>query len=163
MRSAQSKISLFVILLSLLPAPALAQDSLAISYRYAPRDFPQRPGLTHTVILSNGYTDECCPEYNPYWMHLPAQTFIVTCERWIPYPVRWQITEDGIAWVIADTAIDGNGNGTADYYEFDYNGDGYVGLPDLTWFGEDYGTGKRWDLSDFTAMGQIYNQRRSDD
>lgn len=137
-------------------------DYLDISYRH----FRFEPFTMHKLhILSNGLETGCAPYFNMDWFRdrglRPNQIFIITCERYIPYPRNWELTDNGIAWVIADTAIDGQLNGVSDYFEFDYTGDGYIDLSDLTFFGADYGTGRRWDLSDFTAMGQIYNTRRA--
>lgn len=81
--------------------------------------------------------------------------------EWIPYPNRWPIEDRYVHWVLSNWAIDGNLDGVPDYKQFDYGADGYVNLSDLSFFAEEYGT--RWDLSDFSAMGLIYNARRSDD
>ena len=70
----------------------------------------------------------------------------------------WPLWDGGVAWVAADVAIDGDMNGTPDYYQFDYNCDGHVTLSDLSYFGQDMARG-RADLSAFSAMGTIYNHR----
>ena len=85
------------------------------------------------------------------------------CEwQWMPYPRDWLLTDQYIYWVMANWVLDGNLDGVPDYKQFDYGGDGYVNVSDLSFFGQDYGAGKRWMLPDFAAMGQIYNARRAE-
>lgn len=112
-------------------------------------------------IFIDPYVDTL--RFNPRWLGLEPDVLVVSASGWVmPYFAGRVVTNNGVAWIAADAAIDGTLNGLPDYWEYDLNADGFITLSDLTFFGQDYGLrGKQlWTLSDFTAFGQIYNARR---
>ena len=124
--------------------------------------FRFEPFWRNALVIDAGADEEHDPKFNPCWQGRLHDRLIITQNWWAPYPSGWGLTDNGIAWVRANLAIDANNNQVPDYWEFDYNADGHVNLSDLSWFGQDYGYGKRWDLSDFSAMGVIYDKRRAE-
>ena len=124
-------------------------------FRFGSPHFP----MQHPLIIIAGYTTGAEPKFNPHWQGLLLDRMIVTRNWWIPYPTQWQLTDNGIAWVIA-----GHGmmwKGLPLYYQFDFNADGHVNASDLAFFESEYGA--KWNLSDFSSMGLIYNARRRDE
>ena len=126
---------------------AHAQDISFQHYRYG----------TGPLVIIAGATTETTPKFNPRWRGQGTR-FVVSRNWWIPYPAGWPLYDDGIRWVIANYAIDANLDGVPDYYQFDYNADGHVDSTDLRVFEQEYGA--KWDLSDFAAVGLIFNDRR---
>ena len=124
--------------------------------------FRFEPFVFNPLVIDAGANSDTSPKHNPRWQGMMRDRMIFTHHWYVPYPDTWTLTDNGIAWVVANLAIDGNLNQMPDYIEFDYNCDGHVDLSDLSWFGQEYGDGRRWDLSDFSAMGTIYAKRRAE-
>ena len=111
---------------------------------------------TGPLVIVAGATTEQMPRFNPQWNQMQPGTLIVTRNEWIPYPSGWPLYDAGIRWVIADYAM--MWEGLPLYYQFDFDADGHVSMSDLTYFEREYGT--RWDLSDYSTMGLIIDDRR---
>ena len=126
---------------------ARAQDISFHHYRHG----------TGPLVIIAGASTETVQQFNPRWRGQGTR-FVVSRNWWIPYPADWPLYDNGVRWVIANYAIDANLDGVPDYYQFDYNADGHVDSTDLSYFEREYGA--KWDLSDFAAVGLIFNDRR---
>ena len=144
---------------TIMPLDSISRDYLALEHHH----FRAHPYQNHPLIVAGTDGDGLCrPSYPPRCPNYsPDRIWIVTCDWWVAYPCNWQITDHDIDRIVSATNFDGNADGTPDWIQFDFNADGYCNLSDLTWFAEGFGTEQ--DLSDFSAMGSIYNTRRNDD
>ena len=129
--------------------PSHAQDVSFHVYQYG----------TGPVVIVAGATTDQVPQFNPAWCQMQPGTLIATRDYWIPYPAGWPLYDAGINWVVADYAM--MWEGLPLYYQFDYDADGHVSDSDLIYFEQEYGA--KWDLSDYSCMGLIYDDRRRDE
>ena len=120
--------------------------------------FRFEPFYCNPLIICAGAEEGTVPKFNMGWHRMSIQVLIITRDYWIPYPNRWELEDDLIAWVIADYAL--MFDGVPLWFRYDFNCDGYCNLSDLTFMGLAMSRGDE-DLTGFTFMGEIYNTRRA--
>ena len=124
--------------------------------------FRFEPFIFNPLVIVYATGAECSPRYNMDWHRyghpIARRVWILTCDYWIPYPISWGLTDNDIARCIAAYSL--TFDGVPLWFRYDFNGDGFCDLSDLTFMGLAMSRGDE-DLQGFTFMGEIYNTRRA--